>query len=260
MANEQISMEAFMNAPKDEMEFRLINPTEDGFLRRIQWNRDELEAAVRQKISQYENVVYTEENIQMAKADRAELNKLAKAIDDRRKMVKNIIMKPYTDFDAEVKEILDLIKKPVGMIDDQIRGYENKQKAEKRRQLEMVYESEIGDLASVLPFERVLDNRYLNATYAMRSAKIEIEEKIRKVRTDLETIDALDSKYKLNAKDVYINTLDLSKAIAENRRLIDLEEKLEKRRKEEETRRLEEAEAQRKAAEDERRKIGRAHV
>lgn len=49
--------------PAGKMEFRLINPTEDGFLRRIQWNKEELEAAVRAKIAGYENVVYTEENI-----------------------------------------------------------------------------------------------------------------------------------------------------------------------------------------------------
>ena len=35
--------------PAGKMEFRLINPTEDGFLRRIQWNKEELEAAVRAK-------------------------------------------------------------------------------------------------------------------------------------------------------------------------------------------------------------------
>lgn len=28
--------------PAGKMEFRLINPTEDGFLRRIQWNKEEL--------------------------------------------------------------------------------------------------------------------------------------------------------------------------------------------------------------------------
>ena len=33
--------------PAGKMEFRLINPTEDGFLRHIQWNKEELEAAVR---------------------------------------------------------------------------------------------------------------------------------------------------------------------------------------------------------------------
>ncbi|MFR5399885.1 MAG: hypothetical protein ACLTH3_07645 [Lachnospira sp.] len=38
--------------PAGKMEFRLINPTEDGFLRRIQWNKEELEAAVKSKDSQ----------------------------------------------------------------------------------------------------------------------------------------------------------------------------------------------------------------
>ena len=70
----------------------------------------------------------------------------------------------------------------------------------------------------------------------MSVAEEEIKEKITRVKTDLETIDSLESKYKLNAKDVYIKTFDLSKALAENKRLADLEEKLEadKRRKEEE--------------------------
>ena len=40
-----------------KMEFRLINPTEDGFLRVIKWNKEELEAAVRQKMASYENPV-----------------------------------------------------------------------------------------------------------------------------------------------------------------------------------------------------------
>lgn len=92
------------------MEFRLINPTEDGFLRRIQWNKEELEAAVRAKIAGYENVVCTEENIKAAKNDRAELNKLIKAIEERRKQVKNIINEPYAVFEAELKEITALIK------------------------------------------------------------------------------------------------------------------------------------------------------
>ena len=65
----------------------------------------------------------------------------------------------------------------------------------------------------------------------------------------METIDGLDSKFKLNAKDVYIKDLDLSKALAENKRLADLEQKLEaeKRRKEAE-------EAERKRLLEERRK------
>lgn len=244
--------------PAGKMEFRLINPTEDGFLRRIQWNKEELEAAVRAKIAGYENVVYTEENIKAAKNDRAELNKLIKAIEERRKQVKNIINEPYAVFEAELKEITALINEPVALIDQQVKAFEEKQKEEKKAAIKATYDENIGDLAEVLPFEKIFDSRYLNQTYKLATAQKEIVDKIDTVKTDLETIDSLDSKYKLNAKDVYIKTLDLSKAMAENKRLADLEEKLEadKRRKAEEEaerKRQEEIrkqkEAERKAAE-----------
>ena len=232
-----------------KMEFRLINPTEDGFLRRIQWNKEELEATVRAKIANYENVVYTDENIKEAKSDRAELNKLLKAIEDRRKQVKKIINEPYAVFEAELKEITALINKPVSLIDQQVKAYEERQKEEKKATIKSIYDESIGNLAQVLPFEKIFDVRYLNQTFKMSVVEEEIKEKITRVRTDLETIDSLESKYKLNAKDVYIKTFDLSKAMAENKRLADLEEKLEadKRRKEEEA-------AERKRLEEIRRK------
>lgn len=220
----------------EKMEFRLINPTEDGFLRVIKWNKEELEATVRHKIAAYQNVVYTEDNIKQAKADRAELNKLTKAIEERRKMVKKIINEPYNVFEAELKDILALIQEPVGIIDKQVKIFEDQQKEEKKKSIQSTYDEIIGDLASVFPFEKVFDNRYLNQTYKLTTAQMDIKIKVEKIRTDLKTIDSLESKYKLNAKDVYIKTLDLSKALAENKRLSDLEEKLEaeKRRKAEE--------------------------
>lgn len=165
-----------------------------------------------------------------------ELNKLIKAIEERRKQVKNIINEPYAVFEAELKEITALINEPVALIDQQVKAFEEKQKEEKKAAIKATYDENIGDLAEVLPFEKIFDSRYLNQTYKLATAQKEIVDKIDTVKTDLETIDSLDSKYKLNAKDVYIKTLDLSKALAENKRLADLEEKLEadKRRKAEE--------------------------
>lgn len=256
MASEMVESQSVSEVPAVEpgkMEFRLINPTEDGFLRVIKWNKEELEAAVRQKIASYEDIVYTEANMKQAKADRAELNNLVKAIEERRKMVKKIINEPYDVFEKELKEVLALIQKPVGIIDRQVKAFEDQQKEEKKKSIQKSYDEVIGDLAEVLPFERVFDIRYLNQTYKLATAQVEVKEKVEKVRTDLETIDSLESKYKLNAKDVYIKTLDLSKALAENKRLSDLEEKLEaeKRRKaEEEAERKRLAEERRKAEEE----------
>lgn len=244
-----------IGAEQGHMEFRLINPTEEGFLKKIQWNKEELEKAIRGKIAAYQNVVYTEDSMKQAKADRAELNKLVKAIEERRKKVKEIVNAPYATFEAEVKEVLKLIQEPAGMIDRQIKEMEKKQQDEKRNAILEAYEAVIGDMAEILPFERIFDSRYLNASYRLNTAKAEVKEKVERVRRDLETIDSMDSKYSLNAKDVYIKTLDLSAALAENKRLIDLEEKLEaekRRRAEEEAERKRLAEEQQKQEEERR--------
>lgn len=257
----QVQGEVISGVPAvTEMEFRLINPTDDGFLKRIEWNKAELEAAVKAKIATYENVVYTEDSMKQAKADRAELNKLVKAIEDRRKMVKTIVNAPYATFEAEVKEILALIQEPVKMIDDQVKGYEEKQKQEKKEKIQAAYEEVIGEYAEMLPFERVFENQYLNATFSLAKATAEVKEKVNCFITDLETINGLDSKFKLNVRDVYIQTLNLSKAMAENKRLLELEAKMEeeKRRKEEEELRRKE-EAERKKAEAEAKAQEEAH-
>lgn len=98
MAEERQTHEGIAEMVPERMEFRLINPTEKGFLKHIEWNREELEAAVKEKVAEYSGMAYTEETMKAAKNDRAELNKLLKAIEDRRKKVKEAINKPYAAY------------------------------------------------------------------------------------------------------------------------------------------------------------------
>lgn len=253
MAEEAMQQAEVIETPTEKMEFRLINPTEGGFLTHIEWNREELERAVRAKVAEYEGIAYTEDTVKAAKKDRAELNNLLKAIGERRKKVKSIISKPYDDFEAELKEVTALIEKQSDEIDSQIKAFEEKQKKEKKRKIEEAYDGAIGELRAVLPFEKVFNQRFLNQTFKLEVAISEIQQKIEQVKTDLGTIESMCGKYALNAKDVYVQTLDLSKALAEEKRLKELEEKLEadRIRKEKEDEERRKAEAERKAAEAE---------
>lgn len=239
----------------EKMEIRLVNPTEDGFLQRIDWNKAELEANVRSIVAAYQGLVYTEDTVSDAKNDRASLRKLLNEIEDRRKLVKKKCMEPYEVFESDLKDVTVLIKEQISIIDGQVKEYENSVKEEKKARLQSVYAEAIGELAEVLPFERVFEAQYLNVSFKENKAATEIREKIERVKIDLAAIDALESKYKLNAKDVYVRTLDMSQAMAENARLIKFEEQMEadrKRKAEEEERRKVEAEARAKEAEERR--------
>lgn len=106
------------------MELKIYNPHEDGFIKAIEWNYEELKAELSQKLEQYKGLVYTEDQIKEAKADRAKLNALATAIDDKRKQIKKQCLQPYEQFEAQIKDLLAVIKEPVALIDSQIKGYE----------------------------------------------------------------------------------------------------------------------------------------
>ncbi len=54
----------------------------------IKFNYEELKTQIATKLENYKNLVYTEDNIKEAKADRANLNKLAKALNDEKIRIK----------------------------------------------------------------------------------------------------------------------------------------------------------------------------
>ena len=230
----------------NELELIISNPSEGEFLKAISWNKDEFMELVASITEQYEGLAYTEDQMKAAKADRARLNAMKKAISDRRIQVKKAVMEPYTKFEAEVSEVTALIDKPIAMIDGQIKEYENRTKEEKKAALKEYFDEIAADLEGILTFDRVFDQRYLNVSVSLNKAKTDIKEKVERVHIDLRSLEGFcEEKYLTIAKDVYIRTLNVSDALAEARRLQEFDRKAE----EERLRREEEAEEARLAAE-----------
>lgn len=230
----------------EEVSLVIENPTEGKFLKHIDWNKEEFMALVASITESYVDVVYSEEQIKDAKADRAKLNAMKKAISDRRIQVKKEVMAPYDQFEAEVKEVVALIDEPIAMIDSQIKAYEEKCKEDKRQELIAHFETVAEDMEGILTFDMVFDQRYLNATVSLAKAKLDITDKVDKVRTDLATIEAMDDDMRLVAKNAYAKSLDMSKVMAEVTRIQEMKrrEAEEKAKREAEAKAKAEAEAQ----------------
>lgn len=221
-----------------EVSLVIQNPTEGKFLKHIDWNKEEFLLLVTSITKQYDGAVYSDEEIKDAKSDRAKLNAMKKAISERRIQVKKEVMEPYNQFESEVAEVVKLIEGPINMIDKQIKEYEDSVKIKKQKNLTDYFHEIASDLDGILTFDMIFDQRYLNITITLAKAKSDIMEKVGKARTDLQTIDSIDSEFRINAKDIYIKTLDMSKAMAEVTRLQEFKKKAEaeKLRKDEEVR------------------------
>lgn len=187
------------------------------FLKAIEFNYEELKTALSDKLEKYNNLHYDETQLKEAKSDRALLNKFKAAIEAQRKDVKSKCMAPYLQFETKIKDLVSIVDKPILAIDTQVKKYDEERKKEKYKYFEDYYNGEAQELKELLPFDRVLNDRWLNATYNKDTAIQEIFNIVGKTKKDLETLKtSVDPKFQVEVTNVYLQTLDLGEALRRN--------------------------------------------
>lgn len=227
------------------MELKILNPQEGGFLKEIQWNNEELKEEIAEKMQEYTSLVFTEDTIKEAKADRAKLNKLRTAFEDERKKVKKQCMEPYEKFERQVKELTALIDEPIRLIDSQIKEAEEFRKTQKRKDIETMF-SEIG-FQPFVSLEKIWDEKWLNASVSMNRIEEQMKTRMYQIGNDVATINNLP-EFSFEAMEVYKKSLDLTMAIQEGQRLSEIQKR--KAAYEEEQKRKAAEEAERKRQEE----------
>ena len=202
----------------------------------ISFNYDELKTSLIEKTEAYTKLVYTEDNIKAAKEDRADLNRLKKALNDERLRRQKEYMKPFDAFKSQIDEIISIIDKPVLAIDKQIKEYEQIKQDEKRNNIEDMFNSML--FPEFVKIDQLWNAKWLNATYSMNNIEKELLEKKENIIKECQTLATLPS-YSHEAVHFYQKTLDIAQALAKVRELTEAEE-AKKRMLDEEARRKEE--------------------
>lgn len=199
----------------------IVSPLASGAqLPAIVWNEKEVKANLDELLAAYQGRVYTEDDIKGAKADRAAVNKLDKQLGDALAAVKKRYAEPVEAFADKIKSYRAQVKEVSLAIDTQVKAAENTKKAEKQEQLRQVYEANIGsELAELIPFEKLLNPRWLNATVTLSSATQELLSNIEACRSDLELLRNNCGEDFPAAERVYIKDLSVRDAMGECSRL-----------------------------------------
>lgn len=203
------------------MQIEIYNPAQGEPLPPVKWNYEELKGQLVAALENYKGRIYTESTISEAKKDRANLNKLAAAIDTRRKEMKARYLAPYEEFEAQTMELTSLVKQQAAEIDAQVKAFDEARRAEKQEHIRTMYAAVMGDLAELVPYERLHNPRWLNVTYSMSTIEEEIVEKAEDIRAALASIDGLGLADDMAArvKHIYLERLDLAAALAEKDRI-----------------------------------------
>lgn len=219
----------------------------------IQFNYEELKQELTEKVGMYETMVYTDDQIKEAKADKANLNKLKKALNDERIRREREYMQPFNDFKQKINEIISIIDKPVTVIDKQVKAFDEKKKLEKLESIKELFEN-ISDKPEWLKLERIFSDRWLLASVSMRQVQDGIEGWLNEIKTNLDILANLP-EFAFEATEVYKSTLDVQKALNEGKRLAEMI-----KRKQEQERLQKEAEERTKAESKAREELVEAHM
>lgn len=205
------------------MELKIYSQTEDSFIKAIEWNHAEIKKEVAEKVGYYANLVYTEDQIKEAKADRAKLNKFVQALETKRKEIKKQCMQPYEDFEKKMKEITGIVNESIRSIDNHVKGYEEQKKSEKLEQIKALwYEALESDLVpESITFDQIMENRWLNMSVKLPAVKKEMESKLKEIADSMLMLSNLP-EFGFEAIEVYKVSLDLRNAMNEAHRLSEM--------------------------------------
>lgn len=235
----------------------------------VSCNFEEVEGYIKERLKEYDGAIFTEESKGYAKKELAKLRAEKKELNDNLRDAKKKYMAPWDAFEPKAKELVNLFDEPITLIDGQVKAFEEDRIAQKKALIEAIYTELVGDLADIIPLERIYNPKWENATMKEKAIREEVLAQATAARIALDTIHGMHSDAETKALDVFKQTLSLPEAIScinayeaqkaeilrkeqERKR----EEELERIRREErekleaERKVLEEREAQRRAAEE----------
>ena len=235
----------------------------------VSCNFEEVEGYIKERLKEYDGAIFTEESKGYAKKELAKLRAEKKELNDNLRDAKKKYMAPWDAFEPKAKELINLFDEPITLIDGQVKAFEEDRSAQKKALIEAIYTELVGDLADIIPLERIYNPKWENATMKEKAIREEVLAQATAARIALDTIHGMHSDAETKALDVFKQTLSLPEAIScinayeaqkaeilrkeqERKR----EEELERIRREErekleaERKVLEEREAQRRASEE----------
>lgn len=171
-------------------------------------NIADIETFVTERIKDYAPESYMGD-ADMAKKDRAELNKGKKTLADARKAVIDRVMQPYRDFEDRCKALERLIDDASGKLDAIVKVKENEEKQAKRALIETEWQTRKFDL---VPLDKVFNPKWLNKTFRMTDISQEMKVIIDKIYRELQILEKEEDFDTLKAH--YLISLDLAETLA----------------------------------------------
>lgn len=193
-------------------------------------NIEEVKDHVRTVVARYAGLVYDEDQMKLAKQDKAELNRLKKHLDECRKRTQAEYMAPFNEFKAEVDALIASVNDAVTGISAQLDAAEDHRKELKRGQIAWMFDRLT--FPEFVTLDMIFNKRWLNATYAINTIQEDMETLKAKILAEWQMCEHLPNWR--SAVKTYEKTLSLEAAMTKSRELEEAKQALEAAQKDDE--------------------------
>lgn len=145
---------------------------------------------------------------------RADVNKVIKAMKSEVTAIKKEHMKPFDAFKAQADAVIAQAEEAHGLLDSVYKRKEAQEREDRTAQLREEYEGCVGMLAEVIPFEAVLDDKWLNDTnWKGGKSLAALQDAAARANDGYQTLQKKELNHKTEVVRFYCETLDLMKAL-----------------------------------------------
>lgn len=183
----------------------------------VNFNEFEYYKAQCEKVAEYiSSLVLTDDNVKDVKKDLAAARKITDALNSKRIEVKKIILTDYMTFEAQVKELQNIIKGAEDSLRSKVRELEEEERSQKKEQIKAIWGKrwQMCGLSQYLDCDKVFEEYWLKPQHLNKSTSIKAVEKdmtawMDSTDKDLETVESMDDEYLVE----YLSCLDLAESI-----------------------------------------------
>ena len=196
-------------------------------------NYEPLKAAAQELAAVYGSQLVSVDAIKDAKTDMAMLRKLAKSASDMRIKIEREHAAKIATVTKQLKEVAGIFTDAAAKIDSQVKAYDEERKAARLEEIQQIYAEEIGDMADIIPFDKLYRADWLNKTTTDKTVRGDIQTAVINAQTGIEQIKGLGSPHENAILSAFLEHLSLADALAAKKRLEDMDAAMERRRAEE---------------------------
>lgn len=210
---------AELNAPREQKEISFI--VKDDFeknLPQIISNCEELKVwAIETTKADKALILQSQEDFDKAEKRCADINRIIKTIDTKRKEVKKAYTEPYEVFEGKLKEVTATLNEARDNLWGQIKAAETAEKEAKETEYRTEWESL--ESAKYRSWEQVFNPKWVNRTTKREAVRQAISELAEITMADIGAIRTLNSDFEVSLIDYYKQGHSISEVIAYNNRL-----------------------------------------